>query len=116
MSEASRYNIYRNIVADAAGILVLARPGSVFGYEIYNAAAAARFVKLYDVSVAPTVGTTTPAITIGIQATTRISVEFRGGIYFPTGIGIGTTTGILDSDTGAPAVNDVVINLFYKEE
>ena len=64
-------------------------------------------------------GTTTPVITIGIPGNTSddISANFGPGgmgIMFDTAICAPATTGVADADTGAPAANDVIINVFYK--
>jgi hypothetical protein len=39
---------------------------------------------------------------------------FAPGIKFTTAICVAATTGVADADTGAPAANDVVVNVFYK--
>jgi hypothetical protein len=36
------------------------------------------------------------------------------GIGFGTAITVAATTGVADNDTGAPAANDVIVNIFYK--
>ena len=36
------------------------------------------------------------------------------GIGFSTAICVAATTGVADADTGAPAANDIIINVFYK--
>ena len=56
-------------------------------------------------------------MTIAIPGNTAgagANVEFTNGIAFATGIGYCITTGILDSDTGAPATGEIIINLLYK--
>jgi hypothetical protein len=92
--------------------------GQVYGWTITNINAAARFVKLYNKASAPTVGTDTPVITLAIPGNTAgagmVAADFSCGITFGTGIGYGITTGVADNDTGAPAANEVVVNLFYK--
>ncbi len=93
---------------------VKASAGQVYGYDIYNSNAAARFVKLYNKATAPTVGTDTPVRTIGIPAAGRASETFSNGINFATGIGLATTTGITDADTGTVTLSDLAINLDYK--
>lgn len=88
--------------------------GQVFGWTLWNDNAAHAFFKLYDKASAPTVGTDTPAFVVGIPPDSEVSVEFTTGIEFSTGIGYATTTGVADSDTGAVAANEVLVNLFYK--
>lgn len=92
--------------------------GQVYGWVITNTNASARFVKLYNKATAPSVGTDTPVITLVIPGNANgagiVAAEFTSGIAFGTGIGLGITTGVADADTGAPAANEVVVNLFYK--
>lgn len=92
---------------------VKASAGQVFGWYLFNANAATRYLKLYNKASAPTVGTDTPVLTIPIPAGAAANVEYLGGIAFATGIAFALTTGIADADTGAVAANDVVVNLFY---
>jgi hypothetical protein len=35
------------------------------------------------------------------------------GIAFGTAITVAATTAVADNDTGAPAANDVIVNVFY---
>jgi hypothetical protein len=93
---------------------VKASAGQVFGYYLFNANAATRYLKLYNKASSPTVGTDTPVATIPIPAGAAANVEFTNGVGFATGIALALTTGVADSDTGAVAANEVVVNLFYK--
>jgi hypothetical protein len=93
---------------------VKASAGQVFGYYLFNANAATRYLKLYNKASSPTVGTDTPVATIPIPAGAAANVEFTQGVAFATGIALALTTGIADADTGAVAANEVVVNLFYK--
>ncbi|MCE3277791.1 MAG: hypothetical protein K0R13_3646, partial [Propionibacteriaceae bacterium] len=91
--------------------------GQVFGWFISNTNAAARYLKLYNKASAPTVGTDTPVMTVLIPGNTAgagANVEFTNGVTFGTGIAFAITTGVADSDTGAVAANELVINLLYK--
>ena len=79
-----------------------------------------RWLKFYNATAASvSVGTTTPVLTIGLPGNT--SDEITGlfsnggmGIAFDTAISAAATTGLADADTGAPAANDVILNVFYK--
>ncbi len=91
--------------------------GQVFGWAVFNTNASARYLKIYNKATAPTVGTDTPVLTITIPGNTAgagANVEFANGIAFGTGIGWALTTGVADSDTGAVAANEIVVNLMYK--
>lgn len=82
-----------------------------------NINASARYLKLYDKATSPTVGTDTPVHTFLIPGNTAgagIVVSFpTQGVTFTAGIGLAITTGVADSDTGAVAANDIVINYGY---
>jgi hypothetical protein len=107
-------SVYRLVSAAGTNAAsIKASAGQVYGWYLYNTASAMRVVKLYDTASTPTVGTTTPKLTIPIPAGSGANVEYTQGIAFSSGIGIGTTTGIADSDTGAVGANEVVVNLFY---
>lgn len=105
---------YKNINLLATGINIKSSAGQLYGYYISNRSTAERFVKVYNTSGAPTVGTDVPFMTLPLAAGAAANVSFGGGISFGTGIGIAATTGIADNDTAAPSANDVVVNIFYK--
>lgn len=108
------YTIERLVSANSTNATsVKASAGQVFGWVLWNDNAAHRFFKLYNKASAPTVGTDTPVMTIGLPPDASVHVEFVTGIEFDTGIGFGTTTGVADSDTGAVAANEILVNLFY---
>jgi hypothetical protein len=105
---------YRNINLGATGVLIKGGAGTVFGWYLANNAASSRFVKFYNKLTAPTVGTDTPLLTIALPASSAANVYFGPGIAFSLGIGIGAVQLVADSDTTAPAANDVVVNVFYR--
>src|SRR4030042_652964 len=94
--------IYRNLDIDQAGVNIKSSAGQVYGWYLYNNAVTTRYVKLYNKATAPTVGTDTPVMTIGIPPGSAANVEYNIGIPFATGIGIGATTGVADNNPGAP--------------
>lgn len=105
---------YRDIDVDETGALVVGRSAKLAGYYLFNTASAIRYVKLYDKSTAPTVGTDTPVMTIPLPAQSGANIYDRDGVLlFEHGIGIGATTGVADNDTGAPSANQIIANLFY---
>lgn len=108
-------SIFRSIDLDETEEDVKTSAGQLYGWYIYNAASSVRYVKLYNATAANvTVGTTTPVMTIPIPATSGANVEFTNGIPFSTAITAAATTGVADSDTGAPGANEVIVNLLYK--
>lgn len=93
--------------------VVKASAGQLYAYYIFNASAAAKFVKLYNKATAPTVGTDTPIITLPIAAGAAVSLDVNEGIPFSAGIGLAITGAVADADVTAVAANDVIVNLFY---
>jgi hypothetical protein len=108
------YTIFRSIDLDETEEEVKATAGQVFGWYIFNAAATTHYVKFYNATTANvTVGTTTPVLTIPVPAGSAANVFTDTGIAFGTAITAAATTGVADNDTGAPAANAVVVNVFY---
>jgi hypothetical protein len=119
MPGAHGYSVYHNPNLLATGVLIAAGKHVVGGYHLHNAGAAARYIKLYDKATAPTVGTDTPLLTLGVPAGAAVAVmipnfqDGSAGIAFQNGIGIGATTAAADADTGAPTANDVIVSVYY---
>jgi hypothetical protein len=108
-------SIFRSLDLDESEEEVKATAGQVYGYFVYNAATSAQYLKFYNATAANvTVGTTTPVITIPVPAEGGANVEFSMGIPFDTAISVAVTTGVADADTGAPAANSFICNIFYK--
>jgi hypothetical protein len=107
------WNTYRTLDCQPTGVNIKSTPGEVAGWYLSNQAASVRYVKLYDKATAPTSGDT-PRLTLGIPANSAANVLAPAGVDFTVGIGIRGTTGVADNDTGAPTVNDLIVNLFYK--
>ena len=107
--------IFRSIDLDETEEEVKATAGQVFGWYIQNKNAATLFVKFYNATAAnTTVGTTTPVMTLPIPAGSAANAMSDIGIAFSTAITVAATTGVADADTGAPAANDLIINVYYK--
>ncbi len=64
-----------------------------------NTGAAIAFVKLYNLGVAPTVGTSIPVMTIGVGANGTVSLNLGpDGMYFPSGLAMAITLLGTDAD------------------
>jgi hypothetical protein len=87
-------------------------------YTVYahNVNAAVRYLKVYDKSTAPTVGTDVPILTLPIPGNTAGAgfVMDSEGFQVSNGLAVALTTGIADSDTGAVGGNETVVNFLYK--
>jgi hypothetical protein len=107
---ATPYRLVSAVGTNSAA--VKASPGTVYGLIVGNANSSPRYLKLYDSASAPTVGTTTPKMTIPVNRLTKL--ELPQGITFTSGIGIGLTTGAADGDTGGVAANELAVTVFYR--
>lgn len=96
---------------------VKASAGQVYGVQVFNTNAAARYLKLYDKATAPTVGTDTPVKVFTVPGATTgggVEASFPLGIAFAAGIAFALTTGAAHSDTGAVAANELIVDIDYK--
>ncbi len=103
---------YRSLDVGLTGELINAAVMQLYGGDVWNGhASALRYLKIYDIALPPTASDTPVAtLTLKAQDHTRIPSELVG-IQFSNGVGIRATTGLADSDTGAPTTNDVIANL-----
>ncbi len=86
--------------------LIAAGPVRLFRIYGLNAAAAVRYLKLYDKATAPA-STDTPKITIPIGASVPFPVDL-GGFLFRLGLGYRTVTGNADNDATAVTAADLI--------
>lgn len=102
-------NVSRIVSAAASTNATLAKAdaGYLFFVSGYNAAAAGKYLKLYDKASAPTVGTDTPKLTIYLPATAGFALNFDG-LYFATGIAYALTGAGADNDTTALTAADIL--------
>lgn len=106
-------SVYRNINLAAKGINIKSSAGQIYGWFLFNHAPSIRYVKLYNKASSPWVGHDRPFMTIPLPGGGGANVNFTSGITFAHGIGIGATTGVSDTNSGAPAANDVIVNIVY---
>lgn len=92
---------------------VKAAAGSVVGVYLTNTTAAFKYFRLFNKASAPTMGTDSPALIVGIPANTTICHQFPSGLYLSTGIAFAITGAVADLDATATAANDVVGGLLY---
>lgn len=82
--------------------VVKASAGHLFELTVSNVTATAAYVKLYNKTTAPTVGTDVPVLTIPVPANTTLAFQFGGfGKRFAAGIAAAVTGAIAATDTTA---------------
>jgi hypothetical protein len=90
--------------ATTNGASVKATAGNLFELSLFNVTAATVYLKLYNKTSAPTVGTDVPIMTIPVAAGALYSAEFgRLGKRFSTGIALAITGAAVATDTTAVA-------------
>lgn len=94
---------------------IKASVGRLYRILATNTSGAVVYLKLYNKSSAPTVGTDVPVMTIPIPAGQMVNlINDSYGISFSSGIALAVTTGYADADTGALAtLGSVIINYSY---
>lgn len=103
---------------------VKTKPGKLLSINAYNVAATVSWLKIYDKASAPTVGTDTPIMVIGLSPGTSVAasasptqITFVEGVYLANGLAyaiVGTAAGIADSNTTAVGANEVAVTLTYQ--
>lgn len=87
----------------------------VHGYHVSNTSETAwAFLKLYDLSSAPIVGTDTPFMTIGVPPGSVSEASFPFGVKMNNGLGIGITQLADQLDTTGVGSNEVAVNIVYE--
>lgn len=101
----------------AASVSILTSATNLVGYSYFNSTATIRSIKIYAATSAPTVGTTTkvllslvaPGSTGGGGANVMLPLP---GLY-ASGLGFTMTANVGATDTGAPGLNDLTLNLYF---
>lgn len=84
------------------------------GALIINTNAAARYVKLYDSTDTPVVGTTVPALTIEVPASSQLALSWPDGVSFGHTMWMATTDNVADSDATEVGAGDLITQLFVE--
>ncbi|OAI39609.1 hypothetical protein AYO40_01205 [Planctomycetaceae bacterium SCGC AG-212-D15] len=117
-------SVYHQTTTNTTGVNIKSTRGKLIGVIVSNMTASIKFLKLYDKATAPTVGTDTPIMTIGLPANSVVAQnllfmfpgenEEEGGVGFVNGLGVGASNLAVDSDATNTTSGDVVVNILYK--
>jgi hypothetical protein len=111
ITSASKFSLVSAASTNATNIKASA--GTVNGWYIYNSNASARKIAFHNTAGTPTAGVAI-YLSIVIPGLAAANVSFPDGITFGTGIAITTVTGLTEIDATAVALNDLIINIYYK--
>lgn len=101
--------------ASTNATLVKAAAATLYSLDCYNAAAAVRYLKLYNKATAPAPASDTPFRTIALKPADRTVIAFPAGLAFSTGLGFALTVNAADTDATALTAADVVgLNIDYQ--
>lgn len=117
-STAAGYSVFMTITSSAGNLstTITAVQTLLKGYSVFNMNAAARFLKIFNTTSAPTLGTATPVMTIVIPGSTLgagANVSLGRGVGFSAGLSIAFTDAIASTSTGSISAGDVAANLYY---
>jgi hypothetical protein len=102
-------NYLLNTAATTNAAVVKATAGTAFFGHVTNTSAAAIHVKVFNLAVAPTVGTSVPLVTFTVAANSTLNLDFgRIGKRFSSGIAICTTAGQATADVAAIAAGCLI--------
>lgn len=101
---------FTNSLATTNALLIKSTAGTLWSAVVSNTSAAARFLKFFNLTVAPTVGTSVPVFTVPIPSGGTVLVNGgSNGIRFGTGISLAITGAAGDLDTTAIGAGDVKV-------
>ena len=100
---------FRLLASDAStnATLIASAPCRVFGIQGESVAAGRLYLKLYDTSVVPAVGTDTPIKTIPLPAGGVFTYDLFG-FSFSQGLALALTGSFSDNDTTPVAAGDIM--------
>ena len=106
--------LFTNSAATTNATLAKNTAGTLWSIAVSNTNAAARFLKLFNLTTAPTVGTSVPVFTVAVPSGGTVLVNGgSNGIRFATGISLAITGAAGDLDTTAIGAGDVKVATTY---
>lgn len=89
--------------------------GTLWNVTAINTLATVAYIKFYDETTAPTVGTDVPVFVVPLAVSNAVTtVTFPQGLRFNNGISYAVTGGMADSDTTVVAANQVTFSGTYQ--
>jgi hypothetical protein len=104
-------SLFRLVTAATTNLTRVRQGGGMFaGGNVVNTSASIIYIKLYNSDIAPTVGTTVPALTIQCAASvnTPLGQMMFEDVAFNNGIWVAVTGAAADNDATAVGANIIV--------
>jgi hypothetical protein len=111
--KANTTHILPTTAAGTNATSVATAANDVFSIWAYNGNAAVRYLKIYNLNVAPTVGTSVPVLVIALPPSQLTQVRWAKGLYLNTGLSYALTTGAATSDTNAVGTDITGLTITY---
>jgi len=102
-----------NSAATTNAASIKATGANFFGLSVMNASASTKYVRLYNLATAPTVGTSVPIMVVAVPATSSKEIEYVPSLRFGTGLAVAITGGAAATDSTAVAAGDVQLLVSY---
>jgi hypothetical protein len=105
------YTVNSGATTNAASIK--ATGANLYGLSVMNASATTKYVRLFNLATAPTVGTSVPIMVVAVPATSSKEIEYVPALRFATGLAVAITGGAAATDSTAVAAGDVQLLVSY---
>lgn len=102
-----------NSAATTNAASIKATGANVYGLSVMNTSASTKYVRLFNLTTAPTVGTSVPIMVVAVPATSSKEIEFVPALRFSTGLSVAITGGAAATDATAVAAGDVQLLVSY---
>jgi hypothetical protein len=102
-----------NSAATTNAASIKASGANLYGLSVMNASATTKYVRLFNLATAPTVGTSVPIMVVAVPATSSKEIEYVPAVRFGTGLAVAITGGAAATDSTAVAAGDVQLLVSY---
>lgn len=102
-----------NSAASTNAASIKATGANLYGISVMNTSAATKYVRLFNLTVAPTVGTSVPIMVVAVPATSSKEIQYVPAVRFGTGLSVAITGGAAATDSTAVAAGDVQLLVSY---
>ena len=102
-----------NSAATTNGANIKSSGANFYGLSAMNTSASTKYIRLFNLATAPTVGTSVPIMVVAIPATSSKEMQFVPALRFGTGLAVAITGGASATDSTAVAAGDVQLLVSY---